>query len=1451
MQYASRGGLVKVFAGEVALSSDHARIEAANVRVYDSQGHRIATADRVTAFAPLFWVSRSGWIVNVDGIEGVIERKKNRRWNIEDLMPAQAAKPSEIAYSINLRNARLLVSDEQSPDEPNWTIRINSASAAGKGGYKFASLSFDVPREGSADLYVEVSESGNSGTFSSSGFRLARLRRYLASAPEFQHAKWLKELDLKDGSFAGRATWDWTAKSGLALFGNGTAQVHDLRFRDKFLSAAEFAGSFNQRTISGSFKGSSQGASAQGMGRLEFGPEAALVAKGTLDLPDYEVGRKLFPLPALPKNAQLRNLKFNGSVNWKKSLALSGELSAESARVNDVAARGISAMLQINGKAIHFGSVNADVEGGRAAGDLTIANGSDLSGRFELRNANPSRLAKKLTDSFVPARLNLVGLIRGTIKNPELIADAEGSGTAAGRVNGRDWSENIAYRGRFAWLGDAITVQTLDVNGAGGRGLAKGSYDIRTGRIEGEAHLQSVDLSRLPIDSVEGIGFAQFSVSGTAKDFKANGRVETYSAKFKDYALPMGSAMFAADNDAIRFSDIQLHSGASLAKGSIRLDLGKNRALTGSGELSDVTLSSFTDGWVKGLATGTWALAGTANDPKLSAAIHANFLVADKVQFDGTEAKIELAKSGFSLLPSTAKIGEGTATVFGRYDFEGNGAFHLAGDALPLSALGGYTGENAIPAGSFNATADAVLAGGRLDSGTVDALIKNFTLNSEMVGSGTAHFDMVHRELTGHAELGSLAGYMLLDDARYNLDSKEVGGTLSILNVGIPSLRRIGSEWLAKQTDPDAMEKIAQLDGTASATVSAKGKIDSPDLTIGVQTDGLMFSGKAMGKLDANAERVGKTWTISNVDMNGGPFTLRLNRDASNRIEEDGEMHLDGEINHLDLAWLASLVPHLGDLRGVADLPFTVSGKTASPTILASVNGQKLAWRDFAADAFDFGPFMVQDRAITADQGTMQVRGLALNLESAHIPFRYPFTVPPDEPLDVVFRVPAADIDTLDRFFGGLDTVVTEGKLNGATFAIHGTPADWTASGEVNLAASRMKFKALDNVFDDVAASAKLNDNLLEINATGRGEAGGSFDAKADWDLKTSQWTSDSKAVVQDLGLRYRFENGSIVRGSLFANLAMSGDLMHPLITGEISADQGLFDVRGEFASRPAAENFAFDPKFDVRLTAQRAEARSGLMTVKTAGTGALKGSLNSPDVEFGFTVSSGTVKLISGPLKLEPGGTAQLTYRADEFGGQASTLPVNLRASTVVTSVSDTGVQRYDVTLYISGDLFGTDELNIDVQSDPPGLTKDDFIGIVGQKQLFGSGAELTGNFQDRLKDILSVVTPVFLSPLTESLQKALGLDYIVLNFGQGTVLGGVILGKTLGKGFSLEYRQPLSEDPTFQRLDQLALTYRPPVKNPLISRMTLGAALNRQGELSFSLTYSRRFTSGRSKRR
>jgi hypothetical protein len=77
------------------------------------------------------------------------------------------------------------------------------------------------------------------------------------------------------------------------------------------------------------------------------------------------------------------------------------------------------------------------------------------------------------------------------------------------------------------------------------------------------------------------------------------------------------------------------------------------------------------------------------------------------------------------------------------------------------------------------------------------------------------------------------------------------------------------------------------------------------------------------------------------------------------------------------------------------------------------------------------------------------------------------------------------------------------------------------------------------------------------------------------------------------------------------------------------------------------------------------------------------------------------------------------------------------------------------------------------------------------------------------------------------------------------------VILGKTLGKGFSLEYRQPLSEDPTFQRLDQLALTYRPAVKNPLISRMTLGAALNRQGELSFSLTYSRRFTSGRSKRR
>ncbi|MCE7899426.1 MAG: hypothetical protein DYH07_04985 [Armatimonadetes bacterium ATM1] len=275
----------------------------------------------------------------------------------------------------------------------------------------------------------------------------------------------------------------------------------------------------------------------------------------------------------------------------------------------------------------------------------------------------------------------------------------------------------------------------------------------------------------------------------------------------------------------------------------------------------------------------------------------------------------------------------------------------------------------------------------------------------------------------------------------------------------------------------------------------------------------------------------------------------------------------------------------------------------------------------------------------------------------------------------------------------------------------------------------------------------------------------------------------------------------------------------------------------------PSRKPYAIDPRFDLGLTLSPAEISNGPLQAVVTGSGRLGGTLNDPRATMTFAVQGGEIELPTGRIRLEDGGTVHLRYTGTDAFATPSSMEVDLRAKTSFTALRDYGLQRYVADLHITGDLLAEDALQIDATTDPPDLSRDEILAILGQRQLFEDlSGVVTGNFSEQIGDILRSVAPVFLNPLTRDIERTLGLDFISIDFTRAGA-GVLTLAKGLGSGFFLEYQAPLLDRDAVDFVDKIQISYRPVTKNELLRRLGLALSYDRTGEWRFSLTYSRRF--------
>ncbi|MCL6622997.1 MAG: translocation/assembly module TamB, partial [Fimbriimonadales bacterium] len=367
--------------------------------------------------------------------------------------------------------------------------------------------------------------------------------------------------------------------------------------------------------------------------------------------------------------------------------------------------------------------------------------------------------------------------------------------------------------------------------------------------------------------------------------------------------------------------------------------------------------------------------------------------------------------------------------------------------------------------------------------------------------------------------------------------------------------------------------------------------------------------------------------------------------------------------------------------------------------------------------------------------------------------------------------------------------------------------------------------------------------DLFTLRATAKSEKEGSLEGST-----TLRWT-DGEILQGQWDLKHffiRYEDETLMRAqaSLNAEIALEGPWRKPKVTGNLSLQEGFLHLLGEF--QPVTPQVPpLEPEWDIQVRLLPSRFRSGLLDAVITGGGRLAGSWSEPRLSMDFQVGRGKISLPSGDVDLEAGGTARLAYSPASLSERAS-LRVNLPARTFATMATPFLVQRYTINLNISGDLLGDQPLHIDAVSDPPDLSRSEILSLLAQRQFFEEIAGLAmGNLEQRVSHIFtSVLAPYALGPLTRSLERELGLEYVYLDLSQEGI-GMIAFGKTLGAGFSAEYRRALTEEMVarFQALDQIQLNYRPQTHDPFFSRLRASVAYDRLGIWRLTLNYGKRF--------
>lgn len=1461
MTYQGENERAVVLASQAHFDFSKGVLFARGVSLRDPQGREITSVREVTANLALPWTGRPATVVTLkDGSIDLI-RLEDGSWELKRFLPRRPEeKPSEAPFEVRAENIRVRLIDRASSGAPVWVGRVPHAFAAGYSDNMTGKGLVEVSGVGTLHTTVDI-RGGRLSTLeiSTDGADLNELLSYAKRMHELTEVTDLHNISAASGRFAGTVSIWHAPDLRWSVFGN--LEAREVAYQSYKASEARFDGLISWAGMQGQFNARLRGGSVSGDVTTNWDEKSAL-ARVDVRASDAKVLTTMGI--RLPEGVEFGNASWSGIIAWRNALAFHGEINVKTLRWQDLEASNVKATLASNGSKLRIANATAHVSGGKGQGELSVSleDKQPIQGLITLSEIELTRLPKlpeEIAKYLVAGKADAGLVLSGTLAEPAV--EVRASGVAEVLAQGEQYAvvDHPAFSLSGAYRKGQFIIEDARATARSGSLFATGAISINKRTLDLNIRADALDLLLYPDSPASGTAFASLKVEGSLDQPHIAGVVEAYNINVSGITVPI--ARFDAEHTLggpIDLHNIMVRQGPSEASGSLRLaETREGWTLEGEGTFENVTLDSFVAADVAGIATGAWAISGRAEDPDIRAHLEAKTLFLGDVAVENVRAEGRWFGRTAYLSAFTANFGSGTVSASGSYALDNESSIQINGESLDLSTLSHFISDTIAFSGSANLTGEVRFLDGELTEAKGVADIASLAMNNEPIGAGSLEVRYAEDRVIASGSIGSLEGYFILDETWYQVSTGEYSAQVNVLNVPSESLYNLTQRYLPP-LEPQIADLLQNSRGWLTASLAASGNASPAaeegevaqrvrDGSFAFELSDLEVRGEPLGNLRSKVTKEGFLWKILDFSWTDGPIEGRLLPSSTNTITEDGDLSLEVEFLNADLSVLNRLFPGTVFLSGRGDLTVVFSGPTQSPHGTASLSVDELKIGDLPPLDLTVAGISIMDGAIevraSEGAGLANLRSFAARLEEARIPFRYPFEFP-DEPIYARVVVPERNLNAVSEFFGGLDTEATVGQIHEGEVVVTGTLENPQIRGAIRATADTLAFQGLDQVLHNVDASLTLDGLLTHLTFTAFDHEGGSLQLEGGVNLESLELLpttlrAENFRVRQEVGDRNTFS------GVLTGEVRAEGTWLEPTVIGSLTAREGFVALRGDFPERTAQGPLAFNPRLSLNLLAERSEVRSGPLDALFIGSGSVTGTLEQPQVRAEFRMLGGTLRLPTADLRFTEGSRAVLTYAPEGGFDEKARLDVALNATTRITAHNGISVQRYTINLNISGDALADEDLNIIATSDPPDLTRDQILAILGQQQLLeGVAGAAVGGFNTQLTDTLaSVLAPVLARSVTRSLERSLGLDYLSFDIQPGSATS-VTLAKALGSGFALEYRRTLEEfEESGVPLEEIGLSYSPRVRNPILGRIRLSIVAERGGILRLSVGYSRRF--------
>jgi autotransporter translocation and assembly factor TamB len=1450
-----------LWVGQARLDFSRATLHARNISLRDVRGREIASAQEVFARLGFPWGDRPATVVSLRGGTIDLVRLENGTWELARFLPKRPEEePSESPFEVRAEGVRFRVIDRATPGAPVWTGVVRTVTASGYGDNTFGRGVIEVDGVGLVTGLTEITDGKLASIeITTESAELSELLAYAQAMPDLQDISALRDIRAASANFSGNLSV-WTTPEVRWRVG-GRLEGRGVSYNSYAASDVRFQGIANWVGMSGEFGVQASGATANGQLMLNW-KDGSVLARGEARISNADALRP-FGIE-IPEGVAFSKAVWSGTVGWRDALAFDGVLRAEAARMEGIGASDVQARVTSNGKALRITNASATLAGGTAQAELLVSlNDQQIQGYAQLSDIELAGLPKvppEVARYVVEGQADVALAVSGTLSDPFLQVRADGVAEVIAPGETYVVVDHPAFSLSGSYQGGRLLIEDARASAKSGSLFISGAVQLDEKTLDLAVRGDALDLLLYPDSPVSGTAFMNLRVNGSFDNPRIAGPVEAFGVEAAGIVVPI--ARFDAEyigGGSLDLKNIVLRQGPSEATGSLRLiETSRGWTIEGEGAFNHVTLDSFIAADVAGIATGAWSVSGLIEDPEVKAHLEADTLFLGDLSVENVRAEARWFGRTAHLERFTARFGAGVVTASGAYALDGESSIQVRGESLDLSALSHFLSDSVAFAGSAGLTGEVTFVDGAIARAVASAELSGVAMNAEPVGAGAIQAQYESGRLSVSGSVGSLEGYFILDDSWYDFNTADYAVSINLLNVPSESLYNLTKRYLPTM-EPETADLLQSTRGWLTTSLYASGNAanadegDAPvaervrDASATFELSGIEARGEPLGTLHGKVSKEGLVWKILDFSWTGGPIEARLLPSSTNTITEGGDMAVEVEFLNADLSALNRLFPGLTPLSGRGDLTLVFSGSTASPQGWASLSVDGMKIGDSPPIDITVAGISINNSAIEvrAGEGTglANLRSFAARLAEARIPFRYPFEFP-DEPIYIRVVVPGRDINAVSEFFGGLNTDITIGRIHEGEVVITGTLGQPEVHGAIRASAERLALQGLDQVLHGVSASLTLDGTLTNLSVAAFDDAGGALRFEGGVNLETlellpTSLTADTFRIRQEIGER------NILSGVLAGEITASGSWREPSISGTLTTREALLALRGAFPERASAAPLPINPSLNVSLLAERSEFRSGPLDAVLVGSGSLTGTLEEPRVRAEFRVLGGTLRLPTTDLRFTEGSRAVFTYAPQGAFEDAPKLDVALNATTRITAHNGISVQRYTVNLSITGDVLSDQELSIIASSDPPDLSREQIVAILGQQQLLeGVAGAAVGGFNAQLADTLAaVLAPVLARSVTRSIERSLGLDYLSFDIRPGTATS-VTLAKALGSGFTLEYRRTLEEfEESGVPLEEVGLTYSPRVRNPILGRTRISLIAERGGVLRISIGYSRRF--------